>query len=844
MHRLLEFLFGLERGFLSRDGEFHWHFNPQWPMQAQFGAAGWNLFLGGLGLFLVYYVYTREGHSKPARILLGVTRVLLLGLLLMILNRPIVTLEQSIKEPSILAILIDDTISMQVKDSAQSGNSAKSPTTVPSAIADSSRLSAVQALFAKGNGELIRELSKQHVVKLYRFTSTSSSGASEPIATIDIKESPKQTKEEREKLLADSIEKGLATISGIQATGNSTQVVSSVRSVMEGLAGQRVAGVVLLTDGRDTPSENLTEAMATIKRFGVKVFPVPVGSDQAPRNISMRTLSLQDSAFKGDIVNVKAQLQVTGFEPGHQVKLALIDAKKKVALRGMDGLPSELVVTVESDKPQNVELQFKADMIGMIDVMMRANSEPGEIDEADNQKTAAIEVLDARINVVYVDGYPRWEYRYIKTDMIREPTINLSCILQSAETGFTQEHSRIDNSLNLKHFPYSKFPETLDQLREADVVLFGDVDPARLSDSQMQLIRTFVEEYGGGFGMVAGTRWSPSAFKNTPIQDLLPVQIASAQPDLGTPLNMGFRPVVTKEGLEASIFRYFTDRKANDLYMKDRIPPIFWYSKGIVPKPGLAEVYAEHPTDVMADGRKAPLLVVGHFGAGRTLFSATDDAWRWRFYTGETIFHTYYVQQLRYLARSKKLGSRGMTFNTLRESYEVGEQVKLSLHVLNRKLLTQLPEQLGVEILDATGQLVRNENLVRQEGQNDTYIAQFQADRIGTFTARLPAVTPDSKPMNIRLDVVIPARELEQPQLDRGLLSRLASETNAMLPQETAPKLIELASAREDLPKIPSAARSIPLFSDMPLWNAPLAMALFVLLITFEWIFRKLFGMV
>jgi hypothetical protein len=90
---------------------------------------------------------------------------------------------------------------------------------------------------------------------------------------------------------------------------------------------------------------------------------------------------------------------------------------------------------------------------------------------------------------------------------------------------------------------------------------------------------------------------------------------------------------------------------------------------------------------------------------------------------------------------------------------------------------------------------------------------------------------------------VIPAKELELPQVDRTLLSRLASETNALLPGQAEPKLIEMATARADLPKIPSAARSIPLFSDMPLWDAPLAMAAFVLLITTEWVLRKVFGM-
>ena len=142
------------------------------------------------------------------------------------------------------------------------------------------------------------------------------------------------------------------------------------------------------------------------------------------------------------------------------------------------------------------------------------------------------------------------------------------------------------------------------------------------------------------------------------------------------------------------------------------------------------------------------------------------------------------------------------------------------------------------------GQVVRRENLVRQEGQADTYVAQFPADRIGTFTARLPPITAEAKEMNVRIEVNVPARELEQPQVDRTLLSRLASETNALLPGQAEPKLMDLASARTDLAKIPSAAQSIPIFADNPLWDAPLALLIFVLLITAEWVLRKMFGMV
>lgn len=833
-HRLWEILLGLDKGFLGRDGELTWHFNPQWPGQKVVGAVTWNLVLAGLAAFLVYYVYRREGKSRRDRVLLGAIRVTVLAFLIALLNRPVLTLVESVSEPSVLAVLVDDTISMQVKDAANADQPPKS------------RLEAVADLFTADNAATLRDLGKTHVLKFYRLSANAGGGAAEPIATLDVQSGgSNRSKEDRDRAEAAAVVPVVDAIKKLQPVGNSTQVVASVRSVLEGLQGQRVAGVVVLSDGRDTPAENLIDAVAAVKNFGVKVYPVPVGSEQAPKNIDIRSVNVQDSAFKGDVVSVRATVHGTGYPPEHPVELTLTDGRTKAPLRDPSGNVVRTTVQLKDDKPQPVEMQFKADQVGMLDVVVEATPQAGEINDKDNRRVSPMEVLDAKINVFFVEGYPRWEYRYIKNEMLREPTINLSCLLQSADAGFTQEHSAIDASSSFKYFPYRDFPTSLEQLQECDVILFGDVDAQRLSDAQLQLVRQFVEEYSGGFGMIAGPRWSPQAYRNTAIQDLLPVTINNVQPtNLTGSITQGFRPVVTKEGEDSSVFRFFTDREQNKRYMSELSQPIFWYCRGVEPKPGLAEVYAEHPTDTLPDGRHAPLLVVGHFGAGRTLFSGIEESWRWRFYTGESIFDTYWVQQLRYLARSKKIGSRGMTFTSARDAYEVGEQARLSLHILNRKLLQQLPDQLGVEITDAAGQVVRREALVRQEGQPDTYVAQFPADRIGTFTARLPPITAEARELNVRIDVNVPAKELEQPQVDRTLLGRLASETAAVLPDQAEPKLIDLATARRDLARIPSAARSIPLFSDMPLWDAPLALVIFVLLITLEWVLRKAFGMV
>jgi len=216
------------------------------------------------------------------------------------------------------------------------------------------------------------------------------------------------------------------------------------------------------------------------------------------------------------------------------------------------------------------------------------------------------------------------------------------------------------------------------------------------------------------------------------------------------------------------------------------------------------------------------------------------------------------VQQVRYLARSKKLGQRRLTLTSSRPNYELGEQVRLNLRVLDPQLLQQLPEQIRVDVEEEQGQgaggegqgkdsattgpsgagavLVRQETLVRQEGQADLYAASFTADRVGRFVAKLPPIAGGVDALDLPIEVIVPRLELNQPQVDRAALSRLASETMG--------QVVEVDQAAEKLPQLlPSAAKIIPIEINRPLWDAPLGLILFVFLITSEWVLRKVYGM-
>ncbi|MEM6561899.1 MAG: hypothetical protein AAF656_09870, partial [Planctomycetota bacterium] len=220
---------------------------------------------------------------------------------------------------------------------------------------------------------------------------------------------------------------------------------------------------------------------------------------------------------------------------------------------------------------------------------------------------------------------------------------------------------------------------------------------------------------------------------------------------------------------------------------------------------------------------------------GRTLFAATDGSWRWRYYTGEAVFNTYWVQNLRYLARGRKLGQRRYTFDADRPAYALGEQVTISFRALDGNLLSQLGDSIGVNVKDADGVAVRQLALRQQENRPDTYLATFTADGIGTFSAELNDL-PQAAGAGVSIQVEAPTLELARPQVD--------VEASAALAAETGGEVVPLADAADRLPGLlPSAARSVPIRTEQALWDAPIALVLFVLLITVEWVGRKAAGM-
>jgi uncharacterized membrane protein len=791
MNRLWEILLGLDRGFLSRDGELSLRFHPTWPFADILGNGLWNLMLVVAAITLVVWVYNREGKSQRWRLILGGGRLLVLLLLIALLNRPALTLTRARVEPSILAVMVDDSVSMRVADLQDSAGQRQS------------RLEAALSLLTGRDAALLKSLDETHDLRFFRF--------------------------DRDAVRIEG-EDPLAALTALEPTGPSTAVAEAVRSALSDLQGQNLAGILLLTDGRDAPARPDAAALAAVKQAGVRLFPVPIGGEQEPRNVEVQSVVAQDVAFAGDIVNIVAVVRAAGIEGNQPVRLALKDQDGN-AVMNPDGQPVTASADIAGGVPTEVELHLETVTPGTLQLVVEAEPDPSEIDADDNRRPVHIEVMDAKIAVLYVEGYPRWEYKHLKNHVVRDSTINASVLLTSADPTFAQEGDT----------PIQRFPVSIDELLDYDVVLLGDVSPQQFSDGQLQLIEEFVGDKGGGFGMMAGPRDSPWAWQGTPIERLLPVEVV-APPEMllgeGGAIAEGFRPLLTDAGRQSGIFRFEREREANEEYLRSGIQPLFWFADGLIAKPGVGEVLASHPETSAPDGRPAPLVVTGRYGAGRTLFSALDETWRWRYYTGEHVFDTYWVQQLRFLARGRKLGQRRLALAVQRPTYELGQQVQVELRLLDPALSRQLPDRLELEVRNEQGQPVSTASLIRRgEGaEADRYTASFPAGRIGNFVVALPPMAGGEQELTAPVTVQVPQLELDRPIVDRPSLQRLADDTGG--------QLVAISEAGTLPSVITSVEKRIPIVSDQALWDAPLALALFALLITMEWVGRKAAGLI
>src|SRR5262249_24439276 len=149
----------------------------------------------------------------------------------------------------------------------------------------------------------------------------------------------------------------------------------------------------------------------------------------------------------------------------------------------------------------------------------------------------------------------------------RDETIDLNVLLLASDPEYSEQD----------RYAIPTFPASRDALFAYDVILVGDVDPGYLTASQMNMVAEFVAQKGGGVLFCAGQEFTPWAFRNTPFESLLPIELSEARdPSTVGQSNGPYRPLLTPEGRTSPIFRLGLDQE-DSLQVWTNLPEQLWF---------------------------------------------------------------------------------------------------------------------------------------------------------------------------------------------------------------------------------------------------------------------------
>jgi hypothetical protein len=525
-------------------------------------------------------------------------------------------------------------------------------------------------------------------------------------------------------------------------------------------------------------------------------------------------VTAEDLAFVGDPYVVSGKIKADGFA-GRSIAVRLLerDSAKVLAQATLN--------LGEAKSPVPFELSYVPTAAGELEVAIDIPPLPEETSRENNRETRHLSVRKEKIRVLLADSSPRWEFRYLKTLLERDPTVSLKSVLQESDVEYASE-----DKTAIPHFPLNR-----DELFAFDVLILGDLNPALLGTSTMELIRDFVRDSGGGVLMIAGSSFNPTGYRGTPLESLVPLDLSDVQPlPEQTVAEDGFRPELTIDGLRGtSIFR-MGETEAATREVWNSLPEMHWIFGSAPPKPA-ARVFAVWHRGG-GPSHDVPVVAMQPVGAGKVLFNATDEFWRWRFRAGDHYFGPLWSRAIRYLSRSRLLGrDRSAELTSDRVIYSQGESPTLKVRFFDERSLPAATGTVTVTIERRNGER-RTVSLAKALGQATVFEGQAALLPLGTFHAWVSDPSFRESPPATDFRVEASSEELTKRNLDRRELEQAASISHGVFC--TLDNALDLAGQIPPGHPVPLSSRE-----KIPLWNRWEILALFAALLTAEWILRK-----
>lgn len=602
------------------------------------------------------------------------------------------------------------------------------------------------------------------------------------------------------------------------STGGSEETVSrsNLSAPLSEAPGRHdnLIGVVLASDGDWNEGQPPVEAATRLRMKDIPVFPIKAGSPTRLPDVELLSLSAPTFGVAGKAVRIPFTVEST----------LPREFQTSVTLTTSDGEEIVHDLTVAPMGRTSDSILWKPRGTGDFTVTLKVPDHPDETVPDNNELSAPIAIREEKLRVLVVESYPRWEYRYLRNALSRDPGVEVSCLL------FHPGLSKVGggNSDYIR-----QFPNGLDELSPFDVVFLGDVgvEVDQLTEEHCRLLKGLVEHQASGLVLMPGWQGRQFSLLDTELADLFPVVMDELQPGgwgSRTPghfelTELGRRSLLTK----------LADTQEDNLSVWEDLPGFQWYAPVVKSRSG-CETLAVHQ-DITNEHGRLPLLVTRTFGAGKVLFMGTDGAWRWRKGVEDKYHYRFWGQVVRWMAYQRNM-AKGETMRLYYAPDQPQVRQTLALHA---------------SVMEQTGEpLVRGDVTARitaPSGKSETVRFTSSGDEWGVFDARFTTkeagkheVTLMCKQTNATLDAsfFVQGDTAERPGKPARpeVLEEIARVTRGKV--LTPDRVDQLVTSLASLPEPAPSVRRVQL------WSHPGTASAIVILLAVFWIGRKSVGLV
>jgi uncharacterized membrane protein len=685
---------------------------------------------------------------------------LLIATVLVLLWQPAITVAELAQQQNVIAVVLDDSRSMAIADSGRDGKT--------------SREAAAQKAL---EGGVLAGLQKKFQTRLYRLDT----GVTQAAAVKDIR-----------------------------PAAPATHLNDGLRQLASDTSDLPIGAVVLLSDGSDNSGDLALETIRALRNRRLPVHTVGFGKERLAHDVELSDVSVATRAMADSRIPATVTFHQRGYA----------DCKALLLVRDGDKTVGSREITFNSEGTSQVEtVFFSAGGAGVKNLRFLLSPQAGEENLANNSIARLLGVTDDKRRILYVEGEPRWEYKFIRRAEDDDKIVQVASMLRTTENKIYRQGISDPKELE------NGFPVRPEDLFSYEGIILGSVEAGYFTPLQQELLREFVDRRGGGL-LFLGGRFSLSdgGWRGSSLVDLLPTILPNSR-------NTFHRNPATAElttaGSDSPITRLMDD-PAKNIDRWKKLTYLMDYQEAGAPKPG-ATVLAQ----LNAGGRKLPLLVTQNYGRGRTAIMATSGTWRWQMSQplGDPAHDLFWQQLLRWLV----LDSPGQVVVTAPGQTLMDDgQIQLTANVRDQDYMPVTNAKVTAHLIGPDG-LSALVDMTPAADSPGMFRANWTADKPGSYLAEVTASgqTENGTLPFERIDGVAENFHTEQ---NRELLEKLASETGGRYW-----KLDELARLPNE---ISYSDAGISVRDIKELWNMPVVFLWLLLLISTEWLLRRKWGVV